>query len=211
MNLQLKKYKIDCIPVELNSKLKKSLDLCQRTKFNLKDYKGGFLPGLPDSDHVYRVEKKLQENLSFFDLQDTQLSIVKEIFEHIKLDIIDFLESNFKIINIRAFEIDPSCEIFGPNAPHIDGCFLHGTHKLLIYVNGADKDYGTTALLIDKPDVVMGPPGVYLLFNPKTTRHQGIIPEKHKKTVVEVTLFPWEDLIINPVYGGTNAVFPVDL
>jgi len=205
------RYKIDSIPVELNSKLKQSLNLCSRTKYDLMDVRDGFAPGVGEKD-ADAIAASLSRNFSFFNLQDPQLSIIKEILEYIKLDIVDFLKVNFKIMNVRAYETSPSCEEgAGPNSVHSDGGFFDGTHKVLLYVNGADIDHGTTIFCIEKiGHQVSGPPGTYLLFNPKTTQHKGIIPEKHKKILVEITLYPWEDLIIEPIYGGSNGVFPLE-
>ncbi len=204
------RYKINSIPTKLNSKLKQSLNLCSRTKYDLTDVRDGFALGVVKDAHD--IEASLSRNFSFFDLQDPQLSIIKEIIEHIKLDIIDFLKVNFKIMNVRAYETSPSCEAgAGPNSPHSDGGFFDGTHKILLYVNGADDNHGTTVVFIEKTgNVISGPPGTYLLFNPKTTRHQGIIPKKHKKILVEITLYPWEDLIIEPICGGVNGIFPLE-
>lgn len=193
---------------ELLDKIKDSIYSCNYIEYKMKDVVDGFVYSATSDKRV----ELLNHNFLFFDIKDPQLQIIKDICKSLESAITDYFKSGFRIMNIRAVRsVTNANKNFGSNKRHTDGNFPLGTHKILLYLTEVGGKHGSTNLILsgrnkrDESFCLKGDPGTYILFNPCIIRHNGIPPSIGYKDIIEITLCPWHETIIEPVFGGTNA------
>lgn len=186
----------------------KSLKELPQIPFKIDNCKKEFIAGSISMED----QNILSQNFRFYDFQVPQLSVMEKIIEELKEPIQNYLESNFRIMNIRGIENFTHQKGFGPNRAHYDGGFPQGTHKVILYLTEANQNCGYTHVDEKGGGQLWGPNGFYIFFNPLQTRHWGVPPQQnYTKCIIEITLCPWKEIVLEPIAGGANSMFPVNV
>jgi hypothetical protein len=119
--------KIDSIPQSLTDKLLNSLSSVSRREYSKHDCTDDYVSGNVSA----REEAGLRNTLLYFNLEEEQLNIIKEICEAIKPTVEACLGTGFKLINTKCVETFVNAGDMGPTKLHFDG--LPGQiHKALV-------------------------------------------------------------------------------
>jgi hypothetical protein len=181
-------------------------DCVNRSPAMEKDPKD-YLPGYYfDKDGgVLTEEFKIQ--FRFFDLRGEEEHLQK-ILSSIAREITSCFGHPFRIANLVCHEISPTSADFGSNVWHTDG-FPPGIYKVLIYLNPAHKNSGSTEIKF--PDgsskIIEGPSGTWFLFNPNLF-HRGLPAPNVGRVIIMVTLVPSLKENLHPIFAGVSANFP---
>lgn len=196
------------LPEKVIDKLEESLNKFPLMKFRQTHCREDYVRTRMDE----QVEQVMSRYFEFYRFEEESLEILKEIVENLKQEIEDFMMSSFRVINVRGFIALPGGYEVGPNKHHRDGLFPNGTCKILLYITEASVGTGFTYLKVtEDAGNMFGPRGTYILFNSCEIIHSGKPPmEEHKKKMIEITLCPWSETIIEPVWGGNNARYPLE-
>ena len=134
---------------------------------------------------------------------------VERVLSNIAPEIRSCLGHPFRVANVNCWGVMPLSAGFVTNAWHVDG-YPPGMYKLIIYLNPAGKETGTSELLL--PDgsstIVQGPAGTWILFNSSTLCHRGLPAVSGERTVINVTIVPAFKENVYPVIAGMSANFP---
>lgn len=201
-------YKLGQVPLDLIDTLENRLELYPRISFSANACKGGFVA----NNIIPMDEKGLHDFFEYYYFGKHELGIVKNIIENLQDEIEDYFSANFRVLSVRGSITKPNSRNIGPNNTHRDGSFPLGMCKMLIYLTELSKETGSTFLKVSEDkSAIKAPRGTYILFNPIITRHRGVPPEEgYLKKMIEVTLCPWKETIIEPEFGGPNGRHPIE-
>ncbi|GAA6185398.1 hypothetical protein [Aliiglaciecola sp. NS0011-25] len=122
-------------------------------------------------------------------------------------------EGSWSLCNVRVVcnRIEHETSEVGPSIWHQYGMppFIF---KLIIYLDGASVETGTTELKSAEGIVQVNvPPGGYLLFNPRLVCHRAKLVAGQVRRTIEMTICPTFPNNLNQIkpFAGTNAMYPV--
>lgn len=154
-------------------------------------------------------EKDLNASHRLFKLEGKLLDAIFRIAQELKEPVAACLGSPWRIINVLCWETFPDAVDQGPNAWHKDG-LPFAINKVMIYLNGAGSEKGTTTLKFDDGTTkqVVGPEGTWLLFKISEILHKGEKPQKGSRIVLEIRVSPSFAFDLRPFAAGFNAHYP---
>ena len=128
--------------------------------------------------------KKLNENNKYKDGNDLK-SAIKIFDSKYKNKIKNTVNSPYRIVNIRAWEMLPLKNIFGPSQFHTDG-FEPSHLKVMIYLSKLDSETGTIQFQgspqLEKTE------GYVLVFQNSDLIHAAIPGTKYGRKLIELTI-----------------------
>lgn len=128
---------------------------------------------------------------------------------------------HIEIINTRFFALLGSGEDKKYTAKHNDG-FPPGVYKVLLYLNGASEELGTTEIFFDKAEnpennsvKLSLPPGSFCLFDSNNLWHRAMMPTNKtaRRVTLEYTIGPALKRgtdVPNPGFYAFYPQFPLD-
>jgi hypothetical protein len=166
-------------------------------------------PGYPETPPSQ--EKKYNEIFIFRKPTPAALNALTEAIESIRDRIEAELNSYFRVIQVRYWEVKPGGEGVGTNAWHTDG-FPRHMCKILSFFSDYDSELGTTQFkLLNQTHVVpSGKAGGWFLFQNSTVEHCGLPPKREgavRKTF-EVILGPSFVTSCKAIFAGSNGHYP---
>jgi len=178
---------------------------------NNLDYPPGYFTGL--NPIPSEILKQFNSSSQYYELNNDFILALKERFELQKEKIIENLNSNFKVLNVRYWTTYP-------NAEHQNSYSFHGDSypdeifKIMIYLTPFNKEYGgleiidnnSEELIFDESNQI----GVYCLFKNTQVLHRGLPGTVYERKAIEITLTrskindPFDCLLY-----GNNAYYPI--
>ncbi|MCP5470001.1 MAG: hypothetical protein H7A36_05800 [Chlamydiales bacterium] len=152
---------------------------------------------------VVSIQERLVKSHDFYKFEAEQFEAVKSILEELKWPVARCLGSPWKVINLAVWKTQPKAEQFGPNSWHCDGIPV-AINKVLVYLNGASMEKGTTELKLDDGTKLHaeGPEGTCMLFKVSEILHRGVSPTVGERLVLEVRLLPSFEFDLEPCEHG---------
>jgi hypothetical protein len=174
--------------------------------FRREDYSPGYR-------WTYHADaQKVNQSFVHHDLRAKWSEYLAPAIEELAPYVSSALGAPWRIVRTRAYAITASAQSkfdTGANVWHTDQ--LHNAvAKALIYLTPVDTVWGTTEVRLrnGKEQVITGPEGTFLLFNPTTLIHRGIPPSKGRRETIEITFAVSPTLDKRPHMAGLNAVYP---
>jgi hypothetical protein len=154
-------------------------------------------------------EEKLNASHKLFLLDAELLQAMAPMIAELKEPVAACLGSPWRIINVLCWETFPEALDHGPNDWHRDG-LPFAVNKVMIYLNGASKEKGTTSLKLEDGQTlsVEGPPGTWLLFKISEILHKGEKPQIGSRIALEIRVIPAFAFDLRPYSAGYNAHYP---
>jgi len=128
--------------------------------------------------------QKLNENNSYVDGNSLVKIIDNFLTEH-KFQILDAVSSPYRVVNIRAWEMLPAKESFGPSEWHTDG-FHDGHLKIMLYLTELSIQGGTVQLWKQPP--FESSPGLVLIFRNSNLLHRAVSGTSRGRKLIEITI-----------------------
>jgi len=174
---------------------------------NTDDYPKGYLydPGVLEKlDQVNRPEIE-----KYRKIDDAGKKILATVSNQIEDYLYDAFQTNWRIVNARAWSLLPKEGKYNAQQWHSDGyakCML----KVMIYVSGASKEYRGTEIqhLNGRTELTEGGPGTFLLFNPTLLLHRAVAPSKFRRDVIEITFAQSTKTIKTLIHATFNGRYP---
>jgi len=138
---------------------------------------------------------KYKDGENFLEIVKTFLTINNKFIKSI-------IKSNYRVVNIRAWEMLPSKKSFGPSDFHKDG--LRPAHmKIMIYLSPLNLEYGTLQFLEEPP--LVKDAGYVLIFQNSDLTHRAIPGDKYPRKLIELTVQrTFKDFHSAPKTGNCN-------
>lgn len=151
--------------------------------------------------HGFQVLKKLNENNKYKDGIDLELAI-KFFNNKYKDEIKKTVKSPYRIVNIRAWEMQPLKDKFGPSQFHMDG-FLPSHLKVMIYLTELNAETGT--IQFEGLPPLEKTKGFVLVFQNSNIVHAAIPGTNRPRKLIELTIQRLnKNLDLNPTIGFCN-------
>jgi len=145
--------------------------------------------------------RMLNRNNQYKDGKDL-VSVIELFLNHHKDQLSEAIGSPHRIINIRAWEMLPATEIFGPSDWHTDG-FHSGHMKIMLYLTELSASGGSIQLWNNSP--LESKPGLVLVFKNSDLMHRAIPGRIGSRKLIELTVQRTEvDYALKPVTGSTD-------
>lgn len=200
-----KGYKEGIISLPLIESFKQTLKEAATKSISHDD----FDPNYFTHPNLRPYESDLNASHKLYVLEEKQMKALEPILEELKGPIASCLGAPWSIINVLCWETFPDAKEVGPNDWHTDGLPL-AINKVMVYLNGADENTGTTALKLSENNIYShsGPPGSWLLFKISEIVHRGVKPMTGSRIALEIRVIPTIDFDLRPYAAGFNAYYP---
>jgi hypothetical protein len=174
--------------------------------FRREDYSPGYR-------WTYHADaQKVNESFVHHDLRAKWSEYLAPAIEELAPYVSSALGAPWRIVRTRAYAITASAQSkfdTGANVWHSDQ-YHNAVVKVLIYLTPVDPVWGTTEVRLrnGEEQVITGPQGTFLLFNPTTLIHRGIPPSKGRRETIEITFAVSSTIDKRPHMAGLNSVYP---